>query len=370
MAIGGIITMLKEPAGNYPAYNDSYIIFEYEFESEYAEILAYPLSLFPKPFLIYPDIDGVYRFNLKEIAKAVLNIGGFKDDNADNVDYFFSHEGLSENIQIDLAVYSISGGDGSDTKYYNFFKSVKQITEDIFTNDYQILSKSKNGIDYNITYFEGFPFSFDIQKAELAKEIVIKNKNTGDQLEATPTITDAFKIVIDKVNENWTNQNMLPLITGLNKLEIFKETEFRTNLNLTKKEICKGVYLKWFNSDGGYSYYLFEEFYKDQTKSKDIDFIDSNEFSNVGEYKAKTISIGRKASKILKIKANASGQENDIIESLFSSPHIEMYTSNEAYVKGIFVKVTISGTFNRNNKRRNNKQSLDIILPEIITAKY
>jgi hypothetical protein len=34
-----------------------------------------------------------------------------------------------------------------------------------------------------------------------------------------------------------------------------------------------GIYLKWFNANGGYSYWLFDKFYSDTTSTKTIDEI-------------------------------------------------------------------------------------------------
>ena len=46
-----------------------------------------------------------------------------------------------------------------------------------------------------------------------------------------------------------------------------------------------------------------------------------------------------------------------------------MYSSKCAYVKGEFIDVTVKATYKNNNKKRINEYSLDINLPEVITAK-
>jgi hypothetical protein len=42
---------------------------------------------------------------------------------------------------------------------------------------------------------------------------------------------------------------------------------------ILKNGINCGIYLKWFNANGGYSYWLFDKFYSDTTSTKTIDEI-------------------------------------------------------------------------------------------------
>lgn len=366
------IAISKEPLGIYPCYNDSFIEFTSDLSNHVrAEITALPASVFPKKFIMFPDLSGNYIFNLKEVAKTILNVGGFEDSNFFDDGYFKSFTGLYLLQSISIEVFNASTSE-TLPKNYEFFKSVKQVGQGLFSNPFQLLSNSRNGLDYYLTYFEGFPFNFDIQRVLTGKEITVKNRNTGGEtLPMETTETGSFRINIDRSNgQNWTFENFLPLITGLNKLEIYENGVFKTNLFLKKKKICSGVYLRWFNSDGGYSNFLFEEFFTEQVKGKDIDFIGSNEFLNVGEVRTDVRSIGKEASNELRIKARCDKNEVETLRSLYSSPLVQIYTSRAENVKGEFINVAVSGVFNPNNKKTNNEFILNVILPDLITPTY
>lgn len=365
------ITIIKEPSGIYPAYNDSFVLFSSDLsENIRAEISASPSSIFSKPFVLYPDDNGQYVFNLKEVAKTILNASEFEDSNFFDDAYYKSITGLYLLQTITIKVFNAST-DETLIKSYEFFKSVKQIEDVIYSNPFQILNNSKNGVDYYLTYFEGFPFHFDIQRVLTGKDITVKNVGSSDISDVMTTTEDgSFRFNVDRSNgENWTASNFLPLITGLNQLEIYENGVFKTNLFLKKKKKCSGVLLKWFNSDGGYSSYLFDEYYTEEIKGKDIDFVGSNEFLNVGELDSNVKSIGKKAERSLILKTKCDANEVETLKSLYSSPLVQMYTSKTENIKGKFINVGIDGAFNPKNKRVNNEFVLNVTLPEMITAK-
>lgn len=367
------ITIIKEPSGIYPVYNDSFVQFTSDLAGNLrAEIKALPSSIFSKAFTVFPDASGFYVFNLKEIAKTILNASEFEDNNFFTDSYFKSITGLYLLQSITIEVFNETTSE-TLAKNYEFFKAVKQIEETIYSNPFQILSNSKNGVDYYLTYFEGFPFHFDIQRVihSVSKEITVKNVGTSDLTSVmTTTESGSFRINIDRSNgENWTASSFLPLITGLNKLEIYEDGLFKTNLYLKKKKICSGIYLKWFNADGGFSHYLFEEYFSEEIKSKDIDFVGSNKFLNVGNLNSSVKSIGKEALRSLKVKVKADSNEAETLKSLYYSPLVQMYTSRSENVEGQFINVAIEGTFSNNVKKGNNEFILNVLLPEMITAK-
>lgn len=366
------ITIIKEPSGIYPAYNNAFVQFSSDLENNNkAEITASPSSIFQKTFSLFPDSSGVYVFNLKEIAKTMLNANDFEDVNFFDNAYYKSITGLYLLQNVTIKVLSDTSEE-SVIKNYEFFKSVKQLEDVIYSNTFQILSNSENGVDYYLTYFEGFPFHFDLQRIihSVGKEIKVKNVKTSNELLMTTTETGSFRVNVDRSDgENWTAENVLPLITGLNYLEIYEDDVFKTNLFLKKKTTCSGVYLKWFNADGGYSHYLFDEFFNEGINGRDIDFISSGDFLNVGELDSEIKSIGKRASRNLTVRAKCDSNEMKILKSLFYSPLIQIYTSRTENVKGKFINVTIEGVFNNKNKVNNNEVIFNVILPEMITAK-
>jgi hypothetical protein len=185
-----------------------------------------------------------------------------------------------------------------------------------------------------------------------------------------PTTSESFRINIDRGGgDNWTSDNFLPLIEGLNRLEIYEDAVFKTNLLLNKKKKCSGIYLKWFNRNGGFSHYLFDEFFIDKIKGSELGKVLNVEFNNIPNVTSNFKSIGKKAAESLSLKTRYDSEEYELLKDIFTSPLIQMYTSRTAYVEGVFIDVFVDGTISFSNKRGNNEIVLTVDLPEVITAK-
>jgi hypothetical protein len=366
------ITFSKEITGIYPAYNDSYIEFTSDLvDHNKAEIQAYPLSLFPKKFVIYPDTDGNYLFNLKESVKVVLNQNGFNDSNFDTSVYSKSITDLFlDQQQFDIEVFNDVTSE-TITKNYDFFKAVKQVGENISSNEYQLLSYSKDGVSHYLTYFEGFPFHFDILKVVSGTEITIKNLNNDITTDPfIPSSDGSFRLNIDKGGgENWTSDNVLPLIEGLNRLVIYEDGNFKTNLFVNKIKQCSGIYLKWMNRSGGYNHYLFNKFFVTQKAGVDLATVLNSDFNNIAETIGFEKSIGKESTKTINVKVRYSHLDFEILSDIFTSPSIQLYTSETAYIEGNFIDVTIEGSMSFGNKRNNNELAIAINLPALVTVK-
>ena len=365
------ITITKEPEGFYPAYNDSYVEFSSSLASDlYAEIQLYPTATFPNVLKIYPDSTGKYLINLKEAVKVVLNENGFEDANFFVDIYYKNISGILLNQRIDIKVFNASTSE-TTTEYYDFFKAVKQIAESLHSNPYQLLSYSADGVNHFMTYFEGFPFHFDILEVQSGVNIIVKSLNTGNESEPMlTTAEESFRVNVDKGGgNNWTFDNFLPLTENWNRLEIYEGTTFKTNLLLRKKKNCSGIYLKWFNRSGGFSHYLFDKYYIQETRNAEIGTILNNEFKNIENATGLNKVVGKEASASMIIKSKYEAEEYENIKDLFVSPFVQMYSSKEANVDGSFFDVSIQGVLSFSNKRGRNEASFIVNLPEHITAK-
>lgn len=367
------ITFSKEPTGIYPAYNDSYIEFTSDLSgNNRAEITVSPIELFPRTFSIFPDFDGNYLFNLKEIVKSSFN-RTFEDQTEVVTGWSknFTDKYLLQSISIE-----ISNGSETDTisKGYQFFKAVNQVGEKIHENNFQLLTATKNGIDHSLTYWEGFPFHFSIKRVihSEGKEIVVRSLNTTDQTDGMPTTeTGSMRIQIDKGGgENWTSENFLPLITELNRLEILENGSFRSNLLLKKKKDCAGVYLKWANNQGDYSFWLFDEWYRNDLSAGNIDIMNTNRFDNVNNANSKILSTGKEAERSLRASTRFDEREREVLEGLVTSPFVQMYSSKEANVIGEWINVQVNESIQSSNKRLRNEFTVTIDLPEVQTMKF
>lgn len=366
------ITIEKEPTALYPAYNDSFLVFGSDLtNNDRAEISALPALDFPKPFVVYPDSDGKYTFNLKEIAKVGVNKLGFEDSEAFDDAFFKSIGGnyLSQDITIEVFNSTTSE---TLNKTYTFLKSAYQVGDRLNDNPYQLMTYNQNSIDHYLTYWEGFPFHFTIQRATNLDDINIKNIGTGLETGAmTASETSSFRLNVDNnEGDDWTNQNFLPLTDLVNKLEIYANDVFKSNLFLKKRSNCSGVYLKWLNRQGDYNFWLFDEFYQEQQGASDLDFVGRNEFNNIQDLGSQFRSIGKESQKTLTVKTKFDAREAEVLSGLIDSPSVQMYSSKEYGVKGEFIDVDIDANFSFFNKRNLNNMTVTINLPELITIRY
>ncbi|MDP2686439.1 MAG: hypothetical protein Q8O62_04405 [Aequorivita sp.] len=375
------ITFHKEPSGIYPAYNDCYL----QFSSDLTENNKAVISLIGvsesiytlKDYTIYPDLTGKYLFNVKAIMKALFSIYGFNDQYSEiPTDYVTNGFGESISGGYRVQVFKVAVHNDSTSEFvnktYSFFKSAKQIGEPVYTNPYQILNRSTNGVDFNLTYFEGYPFAFDLQRVPSGSDIRIKNLNTNitaDSIEASST--NAYRVYVDTGTYNWTTTDFLPLTDTINRLEIYNTTDSlipKTNLNLKKIPSKCGVYLKWFNLDGGYSYWLFDQFTTNTLSARDYSTIATNEFFNINEgFVAPTTLIGKSGKVTMKLNTQVDRNEGINLQSLFTSPSVQMWSSQEPFNDGNWVNVLVSDKYELLNKKDINKISITIDLPELIT---
>lgn len=367
------ITINNEPTGIYPAYNDSYLIYESDITgSTYSIITLEPASDFVKPFLVYPSPDGRFIFNLKDAVKYRLNKNSFEDK------YTAYPTGWGKSIPENHITQTVKITDYNDfvtgttfERDYQFVRNVKQVGEALYDDGFSILQPTKNGIDYHLTYFEGYPFSFDLLKIFTSDSVKIYHQNTGIMTDSMiASSDDTFRIYIDKATSNWNTSNFLPLNDNLNKLNIYGNGIFKSNIVVNKVPAKCGVYLKWRNPQGGYSYYLFSEFFETETKYKVSEELARNEFFNVGDnIRPSTRINGKIGNKIIKIKAKCTQEELVQLESLFVSPSVQMYTANEPFKDGEWLDIQIKGDLSNKNKRHINNVSATIELPESLTLK-
>lgn len=365
------ITIIQEPSAQYPAYNDCWIKFSSDIAvSSYAEIEVSTSSLFANPFIIYPNSNGVFTFNLKHIITAIYNVDGFADINGFDTPWGASivrnHTVHNFNLKV---IDSVNVTEDLVTKAYTFFRSVNQLLETIFTVDYHLLIPFESSTFPYLPYFYGFPYFFDIYYAE-SGNVTLNNVTTTSVYQVgTATEEDSFRIYLDRSNnQNLSDLSLLDIKEGENRLIVTDGTQY-VEPTLDRKNKCKGVYLKWANFHGGYSFWLFDRFYTERFKQESIGEVFSNNTSFVDENTGDYISLGKEGEREIVVKASLSEREFRYVKDIIFSPHVEMYTSEEANVLGYFINVNVKGDISRAIKKHNNKIQLTIQLPEIKTMK-
>lgn len=363
-----MINILQAPGAFYPAYNDSYLTFTTTFTEDDRAVVK--ITGTPYQFTIYPDTTGEYLFNLKNLITTLINTNKFRDNlSVGGAGWLFADSNPYKSIDVEIIAY---GDDASESviNTYTFTKGVKQYGDSQFTNPYQLLLPSEDGINYYLRYFEGYPFDFTFRELKVNDSVVFYNKRTEQGTTAFVAGNNSpYRVVIDKCNTNWHSAGVLTLPEMLSRIDIKVGGVVKTSVDITKEAARPGTYLKWFNSDGSYSYWLFNNWYKEEHNGKEIDRLSTNNFTNVFSNTQGYTSIsGKEGESTLKLKTSVNEEEMKHLISLITSPMVQMWSEKEPFTNGKWIDVKVqSNNLTYNSKKYRNQVTIDIELPEVNT---
>lgn len=355
-----------------PAYNDSII----EFSSstltnvDYAEI-----TINTNIFKVYP-IAGNFTFNFKEIAKVLINQNNFSDTIIPDlsIKYVVDDASLSLTLSPIIKIYNSTASD-QIIKEYKFLKNVEQLinykSKSEIDKDVRILLPTINHTDYYLPYFEGYPLDFSIYGLASGNTVKFKNITTINETDSVTILTDDVKrIFLSDGGLNETTSNILGLSTTTNNVEMWVNDSFKANIKIKRNDSKCGVYLKWFNANGGWSYWLFDEIFTDNLNVKTIDEVNGS-YDNPQNITSTSNITGKLGNRNYKITTRFSEIEKEYLTSLLLSPRVEMYVHHTPFnqtdtAKFIGVKVN-DGSSTFNNKYSNYKFETTITLPDLFT---
>lgn len=355
-----------------PAYNESIIEFSSSTLSNitYAEII-----INSNIFKVYP-IAGVFTFNFKEIAKVLINQNNFSDSIIPDlsVDYIIDDSSLSLTLSPTIKIYNSTTSE-QVTKEYKFLKNVEQLinyrAKSEINNDVRVLLPTANYTDYYLSYFEGYPLDFSVYGFSSGNTLTFKNVTTINETDSVTILnSDVKRIFLSDGGLNETTNNILGLSTTTNLIEMWVGNSFIANINIKRNESKCGVYLKWFNSNGGYSYWLFDEIFTDSLNTKTIDEINGG-FDNLQNITSTSSITGKSGNRNYKLTTRFNEVEKEYLTSVLLSPLVEMYVHQTPFnktdtVKFVGIKVN-DGSFSFNNKFSNYKFESTITLPDLFT---
>ena len=320
-------------------------------------------------FVITP-INGDFYFNLKQIASKIAKKNNFKDE-LTSVNFGLNPYDLYFLLSVQYTIFFDAGGTDVSTQNYNFYKSVMQIN-----NPLPSIFNTTNVLDVvnytDLTMFKGFPFDISIytQSDVTIKNEILQTEKTLTRVDSSNRLflsnglyfLGSFGTRVSSlsggfmVNNNCADVSQSGLLqVGANVLKLSEGTT-ETVLNLDVKDSC-GVYLRYFNNYGNYSYWLFENVsetdLKVQTKGTvNVDFEDIND-TFVTE-----LTTGKLAQKFIKLSSkNLDRNKRKQLESLFTSPRVDLYLGkkNEAvsdYSEKWETVILQDGTFTQGSSKR------------------
>jgi len=130
---------------------------------------------------------------------------------------------------------------------------------------------------------------------------------------------------------------------------------------------CAGVYLKWLNKQGGYSYWLFTQVFTQTKKTKTLGNI-TNHWTNRTNAMTNVNNLGKKSNYELKINTNALYEQLKELSSIEDAPEVYLYTDKidlDVEYSG-WLKVNVkNGSFKTLSKNTSANLKLTIELPSV-----
>jgi hypothetical protein len=366
-----MITFQSDLLSNNPAYNDSIITYS---STTVTGSSKSDIIIEGNTFTIYPFM-GVYRFNFKDIVTSLINQNGFKDSIQPNLNDAFIYDDPSLQLQLYpvISIYTPTNPNTGETvsNSYLFTKRVEQLAfynqKVNLGNDVNVLLPSNNNFDYDVTYFEGFPFDFAIQGLVSGDTYYFTNMNSAMQTETYSASTnDVKRVFLSDGASNETVDDEIILSSNVNALELYVNGVHSANINIKKVESRCGIYLKWFNQYGAYSYWLFDSVYSELIKTKDLEDI-AGRWENLQNLTSTSDNIGKTITKSITTQTIFNQKEYDYVTDLLKSPKVEMYIHTDPFITQTpysFIGVKIAdGGFTFSNKNSNNTLKVAIELP-------
>ena len=368
-----MITFSKDLLTLNPAYNDSIIQFE---STTITGATRAMITIEGMSFVSVPNNEK-FTFNFKEIIKSIINTNRLEDTIIPDLsdEFLYPDGNIVKTFQVDITVFNLTSNE-SITKNYKFSRSVEQLMNYkrlININaPIKILLPTQNFIDYTVRVFEGYPFDFGIYGIGAWQTYYFKNlttnQRTGDLVNNHNHVTRVF--LSDGANST-TELDVLVQSSTLNKLELWVDDNFTANINILKMESDCGIYLKWLNSRGSYSYWKFNSVYKSTITPKTIDDFEGR-YDNLQNLTATSYLIGKTATQTIAVESNYTDDDANYLADLVTSPHVQMYSHTTPFNQQqefdfIGVKVSDTAFIPLDTKRNKNKMKLTITLPALNT---
>lgn len=366
------VTIITEPQGVLlNAYNNSVI----EFGTDVGTPARATILIDDYTFEITPN-QGVFYFNLKEIIKVLINQGNFNDsiEVSNPANYVFPDASLFLEIPFTITVIKTNGDSEILNKTYKYIKSAKQIVRSYFTeNDLiKFLTPSKDLKSY-VTYFEGYPFDVSIY-SNTSRIVTITHKRTATTLDVSLSKGINRLFLSNGENDNLGFEEQLPLHIGLNELEFKVDNDNKLTLFVTKMQVDCGVYLKWFNQNGAWSYWKFSPIYTESQSNKANKPINSD-FLNIEDTIGRVTQTGKKSNNTRNIQSGPMNErERFVVSQVFASPKIFLYNNLELqpFSKVDWKEIDIKASNQElvNTKKVLTEYKIKINLPELYTQTY
>lgn len=339
-----------------------------------------------QPIRLYPSPGGTFYCNLSPYVTALINTKNFADTTvtdlsvADHQSFVYpASDGrlltatLTVNVVQSSAVSTNPPNTDTVTKNLVWLAAVQQHTDyrPASVTDFQVLTPAlpQAANQWYVKYWEGYPF--DVCLYNTTPSLTLKN--TANLQQESFTMSGACsRLFFSDGRTDVTLEDFIALVPGNNPLLVSRQGDADVyTLTVDKAPHCSGVYLKWLNNQGGYSYWLFENTYATDRSVKDLGELD-RDFSNLADSFGRTTQIGRKAQDTLKLVAELlTPPQRNIVQNLLESPKVYLFTGTpfgrSNYHNWVEVSVKTNSARIKNPRQELTNLTIDIELPERYT---
>lgn len=338
-----------------------------------------------KLYVLRPAPDGTFWYNMIDILSVYAGRFGYIDDLDYNVDTLGVYYDWTDRALVRGAIIiKFFNPDGSlyqtITNNVYLLNGIIQIEEHRKRLPYVLgktdtlamtpLSFNSNSSAY-VKYWTGYPFDIGVHKESNSSFSIINNENTGVYNVTSSNIVDRFFISDGRTISGI--ETALQLIEGVNNLTLISSNGKQFTLYLDKKTPANncGVYVKWINSQGLYSYWLFDLSERNRN-SNDLGYID-NDFFNIEDTYTPRVNIGKVSADSIKVSVRLNEDQKPLFMEIFDSPAIWLFTGRP-YDKNTvtdWLSVSLKTTTNRLKDYKRNQTNLDLVfeLPNRYTRK-
>ena len=345
----------------------------------------------PLTFTITP-ISDVFEFNFKEIVKTLLTQNQF-DERLIPAYLEWYQNGIENADSFDVD-YTITFDDlttDSDSLTYVFDRSVRQIYSTA-NKPFPIVAPLVWN-NKELTIFKGYPTDLYLYLAgnfSLYNETTNKNKTfTAASEQGKLWLSKGeFELSINEEEEEFiarfSGAGSFIYTNPCSDLEANEDPFFRigvnnmfvsdsisgenTRLTITQKDVCEGVFVRWINDEGSWSYWLFGKVHTDSINGSSTGTVD-NDFYNLNDtqdsYYAPTLSLGTAGVNTLNLNYQGlSESEHEQIKSVVTSPRVELYNKGygELVERDSFQTVIrANGSITKNTKRGTSNISISLL---------
>lgn len=340
----------------------------------YSDVTIYP----GVTVRLYPDPNGRFYFNFRPYISTFINTANFEDTTETNLTAedpdSFVYSAMNNVATQRNVTFAINMGDaGTDTASYTltWLAAAQQIGSYTEYNINNLLVLSPALPDaantWYLKYWEGYPFDFSVFSNVTGMEVI----NTTNLVSASLNVVGyGDRVFLSDGRTDETLEDFLPLAKGYNTLKLLRENDSPEDakfIQLEKAAPCDGVYLKWRNAQGGYSYWLFENTYAVDRNAKSLGEL-NRDFENPENSFGNTTQVGREVQDTLKIVAELlTPSQRDIVQNLLESPKVYLFTgkpySRSDYRSWIEVSVKTTSARIKNPRESLTNFAFDIELP-------